>query len=186
MNKLQFNNNFSNIQLQIYIIKNKVMTSISDKCKKIKIVLTDVDGVLTDGGMYYTREGDIMKKFHTRDGMGVTLLKKKSIPTIIITKEKTLMVKKWASKMKIEKLYDGIIEKESMIEVISKKFHVKASEMAYIGDDINDVKLLEKVGFSISPKDGMEFVRKKCDYVCKNNGGKGAFREVAELILKHH
>jgi YrbI family 3-deoxy-D-manno-octulosonate 8-phosphate phosphatase len=147
-------------------------------------VLTDVDGVLTDGGMYYSKDGDIMKKFHTRDGMGVTLLRKNSIPTIIITKEKTPMVKKWSSKMKIKKLYDGIVDKESMIEVISKEFHVKAEEMAYIGDDINDIKLLELVGFSVSPKDGIEFVRKKCDYICKKNGGEGVFREVADLILK--
>ena len=88
------------------------MGSISEKCKKIKIVLTDVDGVLTDGGMYYTKEGDIMKRFHTRDGMGVTLLRKRNIPTIVITKEKTPMVKQWSSKMKIKKLYDGIIEKD--------------------------------------------------------------------------
>ena len=82
------------------------------KFKKIKLVLTDVDGVLTDGGMYYTTEGDIMKKFHARDGMGVTLLRKYNIPTILITKEKTKMVKQWAAKMKVEKLYDGIIKKK--------------------------------------------------------------------------
>ena len=161
------------------------MRSISEKCKKIKIVLTDVDGVLTDGGMYYTKEGDIMKKFHTRDGMGVTLLRKKSIPTIIITKEKTSLVKSWSSKMKIKKLYDGIIKKESMIEIISKEFHVKAEEMAYIGDDVNDMKLLEKVGFSVSPNDGIQFVKKRCDYICKKNGGEGVFREVADLIIKY-
>jgi YrbI family 3-deoxy-D-manno-octulosonate 8-phosphate phosphatase len=166
-------------------MKKKIMNSISDKCKKIKIVLTDVDGVLTDGGMYYTKDGDIMKKFHARDGMGVTLLRKKSIPTIIITKEKTSMVKKWSSKMKVAKLYDGIIEKESMIKIISEKFQVNTSEMAYIGDDINDLNLLEKVGFSVSPKDGMEFIRKKCDYISKTKGGEGVFREVAELILKN-
>jgi YrbI family 3-deoxy-D-manno-octulosonate 8-phosphate phosphatase len=161
------------------------MKSISEKCKKIKIVLTDVDGVLTDGGMYYTKEGDIMKKFHTRDGMGVTLLRKNFIHTIIITKEKTVMVKRWSSKMKIKKLYDGILQKESMIENISKEFHVNAEEIAYIGDDINDMKLLEKVGFSASPNDGMEIIKKKCDYICKKNGGEGAFREVADLILKY-
>ena len=166
-------------------MKKKIMNSISDKCKKIKIVLTDVDGVLTDGGMYYTKDGDIMKKFHARDGMGVTLLRKKSIPTIIITKEKTSMVKKWSSKMKVAKLYDGIIEKESMIKIISEKFQVNTSEMAYIGDDINDLNLLEKVGFSVSPKDGMEFIRKKCDYISKTKGGEGVFREVAQLILKN-
>ena len=99
------------------------MESISKKCKKIKIVLTDVDGVLTDGGMYYTKEGDIMKRFHARDGMGVTLLRKRNIPTIIITKEKTLMVKNWSSKMKIKKLL--FISKDpggvnSIIPVIKK------------------------------------------------------------------
>ena len=76
---------------------------LSKKCKKIRLVITDVDGVLTDGGMYYTAQGDVMKKFHARDGMGVTLLRKKNIPTILVTKEKTKMVKKWASKMKVEK-----------------------------------------------------------------------------------
>ena len=75
--------------------------SIISKCKKIKLVITDVDGVLTDGGMYYSTKGDIMKKFFTRDGMGVNLLRKKSILTIIITKEKTSMVKHWAKNMKI-------------------------------------------------------------------------------------
>ena len=69
--------------------------SIQNKCKKIKVVLTDVDGVLTDGGMYYTKDGDIMKRFHARDGMGVTLLRKNKIPTVIVTKEKTMMVKQW-------------------------------------------------------------------------------------------
>jgi YrbI family 3-deoxy-D-manno-octulosonate 8-phosphate phosphatase len=161
------------------------MKPISNKCEKIKIVLTDVDGVLTDGGMYYTKDGDIMKRFHTRDGMGITLLRKKNIPTIIITKEKTLMVKKWSSKMKIEKLYDGVIDKESMIETISKKFHVNAQEMAYIGDDVNDLKILKKVGFSASPNDGMELIKKECDYICKKNGGEGVFREVADLIMEY-
>ena len=162
----------------------QLMSLIHKKCKNIKIVLTDVDGVLTDGGMYYSKDGDIMKKFHTRDGMGVTLLRKMSIPTIIITKEKTMMVKKWSSKMKIKKLYDGIIEKESMLEIICEKFNVKSEEIAFIGDDVNDLALLKKVGLAASPNDGMEIVKEKCDYICKKNGGNGAFREIADLILK--
>jgi len=160
------------------------MTKISEKCRKIKVVLTDVDGVLTDGGMYYTKEGDIMKKFHTRDGMGVTLLRKKSIPTIIITKEKTPMVKKWATRMKA-KLYDGVVEKKSIISVIKNEFKIKAEEIAYVGDDINDVELLKKVGFSAVPKDGIQDAKRTCDYICKKNGGEGAFREIVDLILEH-
>ncbi len=156
-----------------------------NKSKKIKVVLTDVDGVLTDGGMYYAENGDIMKKFHTRDGMGISLLRKNSISTVIITKEKTKFVKKWAKKMNVDKLYDGIIKKENIIDVICNQFKVKFDELAYIGDDVNDVKLLKLVGFSATPSDGIESVRKLCDYVCNEKGGNGAFREFADLIIKN-
>jgi len=156
------------------------------KCKKIKIILTDVDGVLTDGGMYYSDKGDIMKKFHVLDGMGVTLLRKKNIPTIIITKEKTKIVKQWSVKMRIAKLYDGIVQKETMLDKICSDYNVQPEEVAYIGDDINDVKLLKNVGLSAVPKDGIKKVKDVCDYVCKNNGGQGAFRELADLILTRY
>ena len=112
-----------------------------NKLKKIKLVITDVDGVLTDGGMYYTKDGDIMKRFHARDGMGVTLLRNAGIPTIILTKEKTEMVKKWSKKMKIQKLYDGIVNKELELNKICKNNNVNSNEIAYIGDDVNDQKL---------------------------------------------
>ena len=89
---------------------------------KIKMLLTDVDGVLTDGGMYYSNKGDIMKKFHARDGMGVTLLRKKGIDTIIVTKEKTDIVKHWSKKMKIRELFDGIKDKEVILDKVCKKY----------------------------------------------------------------
>jgi 3-deoxy-D-manno-octulosonate 8-phosphate phosphatase (KDO 8-P phosphatase) len=152
---------------------------------KIKIVLTDVDGVLTDGGMYYSSEGDIMKKFHARDGMGVTLLRKNEIPTIIVTKEQTEIVRHWSKKMKIKELLDGVKNKELVLHKICKKYNVFSHEVAYIGDDVNDIDLLKKVGFSACPKDGMEEVKKICNYTCKKEGGKGAFRELVELVLKN-
>ena len=150
---------------------------------KIKMLLTDVDGVLTDGGMYYSNKGDIMKKFHARDGMGVTLLRKKGIDTIIVTKEKTDIVKHWSKKMKIRELFDGIKDKEVILDKVCKKYKLIPSQVAYIGDDVNDIGLLKKVGFSASPKDGMPMVKKICNYRCQTDGGKGAFRELAELIL---
>lgn len=156
---------------------------ISEKCKRIKIVLTDVDGVLTDGGMYYTEKGDIMKKFHTRDGMGVTLMKKCNIPTIIITKEKTPMVKQWSKQMNIEKLYDGITEKQKILEKICKNYDVSSDEILYIGDDVNDIGLLKKVGLSICPNDAIELVKKQCNYVCNTKGGEGVLREIADIII---
>lgn len=157
----------------------------SKSAKNLKILLTDVDCVLTDGGMYYTSNGDVMKKFHTRDGMGVNMLKRKGIPTIIVTKEKTQMVKKWAKKMNIEYVYDGIQKKETIVKIISKKYNVKTSEIGYIGDDINDIELLKMVGFSATPKDGVLEAQKIVHYICKKNGGEGAFREVADIVLRH-
>ena len=156
---------------------------IDNICKKIKIVLTDVDGVLTDGGMYYSKDGDVMKKFHVRDGMAVTLLNKNKIPTIIVTKESTQIVKKWAKKMKIKKLYDGIQQKELIVNTICSEFNVKPRELAYIGDDINDIELLKLVGLSAAPADSIKEVRKICNYVCKTNSGFGVIREVCDLIL---
>ena len=159
-------------------------TILRKKAKKIKIVLTDVDCVLTDGGMYYTENGDIMKKFHTRDGMGVTLLRKEKISTIVITKEKTKFVKLWAKKMQIEKLYDGIQKKEDLINEICDHYNVKQEELAYIGDDVNDIALLKKVGLSATPANGISEVKKICDYICALKGGEGAFRELADFILQ--
>jgi YrbI family 3-deoxy-D-manno-octulosonate 8-phosphate phosphatase len=157
----------------------------SKSAKNIKILLTDVDCVLTDGGMYYTSNGDVMKKFHTRDGMGVNMLRRKGIPTIIVTKEKTQMVKKWAKKMNIEYVYDGVQQKETILKIISKKYNVKNSEIGYIGDDINDIELLKIVGFSATPNDGILEAQKIVHYICKKNGGGGAFREVADIILRY-
>ena len=96
------------------------MKKLLAKASKIKVVLTDVDGVLTDGGMYYTKDGDIMKKFHVRDGMGVTLLRKNNIPSIIVTKEKNQIIKQWSKKMKIHKLLMGILNKENILKQISE------------------------------------------------------------------
>ena len=160
-----------------------VSKNILKKFENIKIVLTDVDGVLTDGGMYYTKDGDVMKKFFVRDGMGVTLLRKQGIPTMIVTKERNIITKIWATKMKIKKIYQGITKKEEILEKVCKNYHVKAEEVAYIGDDINDLELLRRVGLSVAPYDASEDAKKISDYTCKHLSGNGAFRELADLIL---
>lgn len=160
-----------------------VSKSLITKCRKIKIVLTDVDSVLTDGGMYYSAKGDVMKKFFVRDGMGVTLLRKNGIPTIIITKEKNMIIRQWAKKMKVKKLYEGVIKKESVLKEIYNIFEISTNNVAYIGDDINDIELLKRVGLSVVPNDGIVEAKKICNYVCKNKAGNGAFRELVDLIL---
>ena len=157
--------------------------SVKQRAKKIKVVLTDVDGVLTDGGMYYSEEGDMLKKFHTRDGMGVTMLRKNKIDTIIITKEKTKFVKKWSQKMNVKKLFDGIKIKESMIEKICTQYCVEPENLAYIGDDVNDIEIMKKCGLSITPNDAIKEVKEIADYISEVNGGDGVFRDAVDLIL---
>jgi len=169
----------------IILHMKKINEKISNKCKKIKIILTDVDGVLTDGGRYYSSTGEFMKKFHVRDGMGVNILLKNGIKTGIVTKEKSRIVSRWAKDMNISKIYRGVIKKEKILLKVCKDFNISAEEIAYIGDDVNDMELLKKIGFSATPSDGIEQLKKIVDYVCKSSGGKGAFREFADLVLHH-
>jgi len=154
------------------------------KLKKIKLVITDVDGVLTDGGMYYSQEGECMKKFNTKDSMGMELLLQNKIKSILLTRENSKIVKERAKKIKIAELYSNISKKEEMLPEISKKYNVTNVEIAYIGDDINDIEIMKLVGFSATPMDGNFAVKKISNYICKTNGGQGVFREISDLIIQ--
>ena len=156
---------------------------ILEKCKLIKLVITDVDGVLTDGGMYYSEKGEILKKFNAKDGMGVEILSQYKIKTILLTRENSNIVKKRGRKIKTAATYIGILNKKSQLKKISKKFKVPLTRIAYIGDDLNDLEIMKLVGFAAMPSDGIKDLRKIVYYVCKNNGGHGAFREIADLIV---
>ena len=152
-------------------------------CKKIRLVITDVDGVLTDGGRYYSKSGEKLKKFHVHDGMAVNLLLRNGIKTIILTKERSEIVKKWSKDMNVSKTFMGIREKESLLPKICGIFDLQKEEIAFIGDDVNDIELMKKVGFSATPKDGIKLAQQTAKYICKQEGGKGAFREFTDLIL---
>ena len=103
--------------------------------------------------------------------------------TILITKEKTKMVKQWAAKMKVEKLYDGIIKKNMILDKVCNAFNLKSDEIAYIGDDVNDVPLLKAVCLAVTPNDGTKEAKSVSHYICNLKGGEGAFREFADLII---
>ncbi len=163
------------------MISNKA--SLKKKCHQIKIVISDVDGVLTDGGMFFSEKGEMLKKFNTRDGMGVELLHNKKIPVILITKEKSKIVLARAKKLLIKEVFIGIKKKELLLPKICKKYKIKNNNIAYIGDDINDLEILKQVGFSASPRDGMVDIIKNSDYVCKSKGGEGVLREIADMII---
>ena len=124
-----------------------------------------------------------MKKFHARDGMGVNLLKRRNIPTILITKEMNSINKKWAKNMNIKKVYEGVREKEKLVKILCNQFKVRSGEICYIGDDVNDIELMKKIGLSACPADANYIVKKESDVILKTQGGKGALREVVDLIM---
>ncbi|RZD44463.1 MAG: 3-deoxy-D-manno-octulosonate 8-phosphate phosphatase [Thaumarchaeota archaeon] len=164
------------------ITKNKVLKK---KCIEVKVVITDVDGVLTDGGMFYSKNGEMLKKFNTRDGMGVELLRNNKIPVIIITRENSKIVLSRAKKLLIDDVNIGIKKKEMLLPKICKKYQINKENVAYIGDDINDLEILKQVGFSASPCDGISIIKKESDYICQSKGGEGVLREVADLIISY-
>ncbi len=155
-----------------------------NKISKIKLVAMDCDGVLTDGGMYYSEKGDELKKFNTKDGKGIELLHKAGYITAIITGEDVNIVNNRAEKLKINEVHLGIKNKLECMRKIIRKYNIKLDEVAYIGDDINDLELLKNVGLGITVSDGMDIVKENADYITNAKGGQGAVREVAELILK--
>ena len=149
----------------------------------IKLFATDVDGVLTDAGMYYSESGDEWKKFNTRDGMGIKLLQRAGIITAIVTQERTKLVARRAEKLAIPELHQGVMDKLSLVREMAARHGLTLSQVAYIGDDINDLETLKAVGFSASPADGLSDIVAAVDYVCQKKGGEGAVREIIEMIL---
>jgi len=155
-----------------------------DDVLQIKLVMTDIDGVWTDGGMYYGAQGECMKRFNTRDGAAVARLREIGIETVIVTREDSDIVRARARKLEIEHCHCGVTGKGAVLSDVCGQFQVRPDEIAYIGDDVYDLPLLERVGMSACPADAVEEVRRMVDYVCERKGGEGAFRELADLIIK--
>lgn len=151
--------------------------------KAIRLFATDVDGVLTDAGMYYSESGDELKKFNTRDGMGIKLLQRIGVITAIVTQERTKLVARRAEKLAIPELHQGVMDKLSLVREMAARHGLMLEQVAYIGDDVNDLETLKLVGFSGAPADAMPQVKSVVDYVCAKKGGEGAVREMIELIL---
>ena len=159
------------------------MTDLSKKVKKIKLVATDIDGVWTDARMYVTPEGDWMKAFSTYDGMAVSMLHKKGIIVAILTSENTDIVIARAEKLKIKEVYVDEHEKLKRLIYLSNKYKISMDEIAYIGDDLNDLEALKAVGFSALSGNSPIQDQITTDYITKRHGGYGAFRELADIII---
>jgi len=161
----------------------RVPKTLLNKCELIKMVITDVDGVLTDGGMYCGEQGEVMKKFNTKDGMGVELLQLKGIKTILMTKENSPISMMRGKKIKAVDTLINIKTKKDELNSICKRFNLDKKNVGYMGDDINDLEIMKIVGVSACPSDAEREIQKVSDYVCEKKGGDGAFREFANLIL---
>ena len=160
------------------------MTNLFEKTKNIKLVATDIDGVWTDSRMYVTPEGDWMKAFSTYDGMAVSMLQKRGYIIAILTSENTEIVKARAKKLKIDEVYVDEHEKFKRLVYLSKKYEISMNQIAYIGDDINDLEALKAVGFSALTANSPIQNQFKPDYITIRHGGHGAFREFTDIILQ--
>lgn len=149
-----------------------------------KLIITDIDGVWTDGGMYYTYEGDVMKRFHVADGWGVIFCRKLGIPVAIMTGENTEIVRKRGEKLHIEHIYLGVKDKLTLARKLCSQMEITLDDVAFMGDDINDLPLLLSVGLSASPANAADYVKERVQVVTARCGGNGAFREFIEWILK--
>ncbi len=159
-------------------------SELQDKARQIRLLLTDCDGVLTDTGVYYSANGEELKRFSIRDGMGVERLRKfGNVDVGIITGENSDSVKKRAEKLKITELHLGIKDKLALLDEIMTRLDLEPGQIAYIGDDTNDVPIMERVGLRACPADATSFAKAIADYICPNKGGHGAFRDFAEFII---
>ena len=159
------------------------MAHLNEKAKKIKLVGTDIDGVWTDSKMYVTPEGEWMKAFSTYDGMATAMLRDKGIIVAILTGENSDVVIARAEKLQIDEVYVDEHEKLKRLTYLIKKYDITMDEVAYIGDDINDLEVLKVVGFSALAGNSPIQDQFTPDYVTTRHGGNGAFREFADIIL---
>ena len=150
----------------------------------IKLILLDVDGTLTDGGIYLGNSGEELKKFNVKDGYAILNAQKLGIEFGIITGAESELLKKRAEKLNIKYLYQGISEKAVILDEIMQISGLQKEEIAYMGDDLNDIKIMKKSGFSGTPLDGVNEVKTIADFISTKNGGEGAVREFIETILK--
>lgn len=151
---------------------------------RYKLFIFDVDGVFTDGGLFYLGTREIGRKFNVRDGLGIRLLQQTPIVPVVVTGKKTDAVTERMKVLKITNVYQGVRDKLSTIKAIMKEFNASFEEIIFMGDDWNDMPVLEKVGCAITVPAASQEIKEVCDYVTTTQGGSGAVREAIEWILK--
>lgn len=162
------------------MIKGEVV----ERARRIKLLIVDIDGVMTDGRIVYSIYGDELKFFDVTDGFGISLLNRAGIKTAIITAKKSRIVKMRARDLKIAKAYQGFIDKLIPFDKLLKRFKISAEEICFIGDDLPDMPVLRRVGFAISVPNALDEVKAIAHYITSKAGGRGAVREVCDILLK--
>ena len=158
--------------------------SIIERAKKIKVLVLDIDGVMTDGRIIYSIYGDELKFFDVQDGFGITLLNRANIKSVIITAKKSRIVKLRARDMKVAKAYQGYIDKVKAFNKLLRKFRVSPEEVCFIGDDLIDIPVLRRAGFAVAVPNAVDEVKQSAHHITSKTGGRGAVREICDLILK--
>lgn len=165
------------------------MTTISDTLRsrlaQVKLLALDVDGVLTDGGLYYTESGEVLRKFNIKDGQGIKLLKQAGIEVAIITAKSALSTLNRAKDLGITHTYLGVEDKLATLKSLCEKLELDLSQVGYIGDDVNDLEVMHTVGCPMTVADAMRANQACAVYITKLPGGQGAVREVCELLITH-
>jgi 3-deoxy-D-manno-octulosonate 8-phosphate phosphatase (KDO 8-P phosphatase) len=164
-----------------------VPAELGERARRLRLVLTDCDGVLTDGGVYYGAEGEAWRRFSVRDGMGVERLREAGVWTAIITRERSPAVERRSAKLRLPYLFTGVQDKAVHLETIRRETGLEAGALACIGDDVNDLGLIGLVGrqgLTAAPADAMPEVLAAVHYRCAAPGGFGAFRDFAEWVLR--
>jgi 3-deoxy-D-manno-octulosonate 8-phosphate phosphatase (KDO 8-P phosphatase) len=166
------------------MIRNPMNKSLIAKLKKIRLLLLDVDGVLTDGRIVYDSRGGDLRFFDVTDGIGVRALKKAGIPTILVTAKISRAIMPRARDMGVAEVLSDILPKTRVLDAIREKYGVAENEMCFVGDDLLDLGIMKRVGCAVAVANACAEVKRAADLVTKRRGGRGAVREVAELILK--
>ncbi len=160
-----------------------ILPNLRRKFEKVRLVVFDVDGTLTDGGMYYGSDGELMKRFSVKDGMGITLLRQAGIQTAFVTAESSTIALRRAEKLRVDYVVLSVHDKLQEVRRIAQKAGVTLDAVAYMGDDVNDIPAIEAVGVSGCPADAVTAVKERVDYVTEAAAGYGAAREFCDLIL---
>ena len=166
------------------MIQNQNIDNLEKKLSKIKLVAFDVDGVLTNGEIIYTDTGKEMKIFNAKDGQGMNILTKKGFITAIITARESSIVDKRAKDLNITEVYQGVKKKFEAVRILMEKYNLELSEIAYVGDDLPDICVLERVGLAFCPYDAVEEVKQICHFISSKEGGKGAVRQITDFLCR--